>query len=155
MSTGVSLARMLWRPACHIRTQGDIYASGAYRHQGISFSWISCLIQWISWVIQRKSVHYSWGACTRNATYTCNVTCMYRYLATLRVIYLPSSSFWGCYAWLVMQFAFVTVTLPPKKNPAGLLGGRLRLWPNPVDVISIPLELFKNRCTYRHPLPVT
>ena len=35
------------------------------------------LIQWIFWVIQWKFVHYPWGACTRNATYT--------YTRTLRI----------------------------------------------------------------------
>ena len=47
------------------------------------------LIQWILWVIQWKFVHYPWGACTRNATYTYtpNVTYMYRYIVTLHVFF--------------------------------------------------------------------
>ena len=54
---------------------------------------------------------------------------------------LPTS-----YAWLVMQIAFVTVTKhhPDKQFPVGLLGGRLGLHPEPVDLISNPLGYFEN-----------
>ena len=40
-----------------------------------------------------------------------------------------------------------TVTLLQKETPAGILGGRLRLRPDPVDLISNPLESFENICT--------
>ena len=38
------------------------------------------------------------------------------------------------------------VTLPQKRIPAGILGDRLRLRPDAVDLISNPLEYFENTC---------